>query len=137
LVQHRGEDIPFVWATLGGALEVGETPEQAAIRELREEIGLQVESVGPCVWTRTHLFRWQGEIYDVRERFFVCCIDGYDVGDHLNEDELEREWVLGHRWWSVSEISTSAEVFVPRNLSELLLPLLRGEYPDEPFEVGI
>ena len=136
-MQHRGEDVPFIWATPGGALEGDETPERAAIRELKEEVGLLVDAVGPCVWLRRHLFRWRGDVYDVRESFFVCRIDGYEVGDHVNEDELEREWVMGHRWWSLSEITASSEAFVPRNLAELLIPILRDEYPDEPFEVGI
>lgn len=136
-MKHRGEDVPFVWASPGGAIEGDETPEQAAIRELKEEIGLQVESVGPCVWLRRHLFHWQGAVYDVRERFFVCDVDAYEVGSHVNEDEAEREWVLGHRWWSLAEIAASEDVFVPRDLANLLLPLLKGEYPDEPLQIGI
>jgi 8-oxo-dGTP pyrophosphatase MutT (NUDIX family) len=136
-MQHRGEDAPFVWATPGRALEGDETPDQAAIRELKEEVGLLVEALGPCVWLRQHLFHWQGEVYDVRERFFVCRIDAYDIGEHVNEDESEREFVMGSRWWSLSEIIASSEVFVPRDLATLLPPILNHEYPDEPFEVGI
>jgi ADP-ribose pyrophosphatase YjhB (NUDIX family) len=40
LVRHAGHDDG--WAVLGGAVEVGESPAEAAIREAREEIGAEV-----------------------------------------------------------------------------------------------
>lgn len=40
LLQRRGDSNK--WGFPGGAIELGETPEQAAIRELREETGLDV-----------------------------------------------------------------------------------------------
>jgi ADP-ribose pyrophosphatase YjhB (NUDIX family) len=40
LVRHAGHDDG--WAVLGGAVEVGESPAQAAVRETQEEIGVLV-----------------------------------------------------------------------------------------------
>jgi ADP-ribose pyrophosphatase YjhB (NUDIX family) len=40
LVRHTGHDDG--WAALGGSVEIGESPAQAAVRETREEIGVQV-----------------------------------------------------------------------------------------------
>jgi ADP-ribose pyrophosphatase YjhB (NUDIX family) len=40
LVRHTGHDDG--WAVLGGAVEIGESPAQAAVRETREEIGVDV-----------------------------------------------------------------------------------------------
>lgn len=47
-----------VWITPGGGLEADETHEQAALRELHEETGM-VLPLGPCVWTRRHVFPWR------------------------------------------------------------------------------
>jgi 8-oxo-dGTP pyrophosphatase MutT (NUDIX family) len=40
LVRHTGHHDG--WAVLGGAVEVGESPAEAAIREAREEIGIEI-----------------------------------------------------------------------------------------------
>lgn len=44
LLQRRGDF--GKWGFPGGAVELGETPEQAAIREVKEETGLEVEIRG-------------------------------------------------------------------------------------------
>ena len=41
-----------LWSYPGGRLEPGETPEQAAVREAREEVGIEV-SVGERLCTRS------------------------------------------------------------------------------------
>ncbi len=43
------------------------------------------------------------------------------------------------RWWSVEEIvaHTGYETFVPRDLGRLLVPILAGEIPAEPLEIGL
>ncbi|HEY2519052.1 MAG TPA: NUDIX domain-containing protein [Streptosporangiaceae bacterium] len=44
LVRHAGHDDG--WGVLGGAVEIGESPAQAAVREAREEIGVPVRLRG-------------------------------------------------------------------------------------------
>src|SRR4051794_4532079 len=49
---------PF-WVTPGGGLDEGETYEQAALRELAEEVGRSDLAIGPCVWMREVTFTWE------------------------------------------------------------------------------
>jgi len=125
---------PHVWITPGGGLNPGETHERCARRELWEETGIELEP-GPCVWTRSHTFRW-GEVYvEQRERYFVAHCAAPEISTQ-NWTPEESVMLSGHQWWSQAEIADSAEAFAPRRLGELLLPILAGEYPAEPFDTG-
>jgi 8-oxo-dGTP pyrophosphatase MutT (NUDIX family) len=46
LVVHRCAELGGYWHTIAGGIEAGESPEEAARRELAEESGLQVEQLG-------------------------------------------------------------------------------------------
>lgn len=54
--------------------------------------------------------------------------------------ELERDGPLAlveYRWWTLEEIQASKDIFVPRGLPNLLSPILTGELPARPVEVGL
>jgi 8-oxo-dGTP diphosphatase len=45
MARRREREGKLLWSFPGGAIEAGETPEQAAVREVSEEVGLEVEAV--------------------------------------------------------------------------------------------
>jgi 8-oxo-dGTP pyrophosphatase MutT (NUDIX family) len=132
-----GQEGRGVWITPGGGLEPGESHADAAIRELWEETGLRVLELGPCVWHRVHRFNFAGRVTEQRERFYVCRVDTFDLGDHLNLDEKERDEITEVRWWTLDEIeAASGQHFGPGDLARLLRPILAGDIPAQPVLVG-
>ena len=130
-------DAPTIWITPGGGLEPGESFEAAAVREIREEVGHSAAVLGPCIWLRNHEFTFREVRVRQTERFFLARCEPFEV-DESGLDELELEVVKDHRWWTLDEIRAAREVvFAPRDLAELLEPLLRGVLPDQPLAVGV
>jgi 8-oxo-dGTP pyrophosphatase MutT (NUDIX family) len=119
------------WVAPGGGLRPGETFEAAARRELHEETGL-VLPIRRWVWTRRHVFDWQGRRHDQYERFFTARA----VKPRIIPVKADG-YIIGHRWWHLSEIEQSVEEFAPRRLSVLLPAIIRGEYPDPPVDCGV
>lgn len=125
---------PRFWITPGGGLEPGETFEQAAARELWEETGI-VAPLGPCVWSRRHVFRYDGGLVDMDERYFVVRVDSATI-DPGSPTDLELRVLTGHRWWTLDELLRTDEVVAPRCLTTVLPPILTGTYPAEPLPIG-
>ena len=109
------------WATPGGALEEGESFEEAARRELFEEVGINRNDVGAQIARRTATFRAPtGEMIEADERFFLIRADNDAVSDY-NWTELEREVMGEPRWWSQTDLQTAVEQVWPEDIEDMLI----------------
>lgn len=113
------------WMTPGGGLDAGETAEDAARRELREETGLAVDDVGPVVFRRTTEFDFEGVHYRQRESFFCVRAARFAIDDGGWSD-VERRSVLEHRWWTRAELDATDETLFPETLARVLADVLRA-----------
>ncbi len=118
------------WATVGGALEPGETIEQGALREIEEETGLTDVKLGPIVWYGEPVIPISGEPLQFREHYIVAHAGNAPLKTD-NWTALERDTIREMRWWTPAEIAASTEMIFPIVLADWLPEILSGNYPHE------
>lgn len=76
-----GRDQPLVWALPEGTPDSGESTEETALREVREETGLEV-SLGKDAGEIEYWFTKPEARVHKRVRFVLMCVRGGRVEDH-------------------------------------------------------
>lgn len=118
------------WFTVGGGLADGESAVAGAARELYEETGLRLPpaALGEPVWREVTSFPFDGVWYRQEQEFFLVRVDRWEVVTH-GFDEVERASIDSYRWWSITELATTAERYYPPDLPHLLRRLLDAGHP--------
>lgn len=123
LIHEREYDGPgSYWLTPGGGVEPGESAAEAAVRETREETGfeLSLPAGSNPVHADRRLWSFGGHNYDQSNDFFAVRVSaGLDPVPHALT-ELERQTLIGFRWWSLPELRASGDLFYPEDLPDLV-----------------
>ncbi|PSK67456.1 Nucleoside triphosphatase NudI [Micromonospora sp. MH33] len=83
-----------LWALPGGAQDFGEYIAETAVRETREETGIEIEVTGVVgIYTNpNHLVEYSDG--EVRQQFSICFRAGYVSGETMTSDESSAvSWV--------------------------------------------
>lgn len=125
---------PTFWVTPGGSLEAGESFADGLRRELREETGLEIDDIGRHVWISDKELDIAGERVLTRAHVYALRVPAFEpVVRTLTPEEADS--FRGFKWWAPDEIAASRESFIPRDLADLLRPLIAGEWPVQPIRI--
>lgn len=110
------------WEPPGGGLDEGETPIEAARRELYEETGLPGSAVLDVSVPVERDFHWLGEHYKKTEPFYLARFEGSPDVRPTEFTPIENDTYVGHGWFTPAELG-GLDVLEPAHLPAVLVEL--------------
>ncbi|GBF58665.1 diadenosine hexaphosphate hydrolase [Candidatus Phycosocius bacilliformis] len=117
-------DRPAFWFTPGGKIDPGETAQEAAARELWEEVGLKVSpaDLGEVVGHEDVSYHFNGIAYRQQGVFFALWRSDVALNP-AGLNEMEADTIDIARWWSLHDVRTTQETIYPVHLADMLVAL--------------
>lgn len=127
-----------LWCTIGGGIEPGETPELAARREAREEIGFTEKDIawGPSIWYGEHILLLHNIPTIHKETFILARTNRKDLCTDCMTAE-EKRVVKEFKWWSLDELKRTEEFIVPPSMVRHLGSIIARELPKETLVIDL
>lgn len=123
------------WITVGGGVEVGESFEQAIVREVFEETGHRIPQAGPCVWRRRAILINEGGVRrESDERYFWCPLPSTDLSA-ANLTQIERAAIREFRWWDLHDLELSKARVFPTHFVDAARKILLNGPPADPVDL--
>ena len=125
--RHRAGLDYFVFP--GGGVDEGESPEQAAIRETMEELGIQVAIKQKIA--EIHFGRTSKHVYFLVER--VGGEFGAGTGEEFTDSDPDHpeEGIYIPIWMPIGELSQHNKIY-PAELAKLVISTAKAGWPNEP-----
>lgn len=109
-----------LWEPPGGGIDPGETPLEAARRELTEETGLPGAAVLDLWVPVRREFDWLGVHYAKTERFYLARFEGTPATAPASLTAEEDVTFLGSGWFSATEMADLPDHLEPPGLPEVV-----------------
>ena len=118
LAARRTKRGQLAWGLAKGLIERDEPPENAAVREVQEETGLEAE-IEADLGDISYFYVWEGVRVRKRVRFYLMRATGGDISKHDHEME-------DVRWFPLEEADKVASYDSEREVIARAVERLRG-----------
>lgn len=121
------------WELPGGGLDEGEHLRAAARREVAEETGIMLPTLGRELWVRESRFRYNDRDHHRVEHVFLGRTATTAPQVAPKPTENEKAGLIERRWWPADELRLCRDKLLPAELPSLLGDLLADRFSPTPL----